>query len=136
MTTVAEAVTESQRRLEQLAHGVRDRGKHTQEWTNLPLTDRSCLLKLSHRWPGSVLPKGWRCEVIPRKCQLPVRGQDVSFTSPEGVSFQSTLNVYKHLRLNPHLPKGSKKRKDYPEVPVLLLLPVYIWCITHHTRPI
>ena len=49
MTTVAEAVTESQRRLEQLAHGVRDRGKHTQGWTglpltDLPLTDGSCLL--------------------------------------------------------------------------------------------
>jgi hypothetical protein len=28
MATVAEAVSESQRRLEQLAHGVRDRGKH------------------------------------------------------------------------------------------------------------
>lgn len=28
MTTVAEAVTDSQRRLEQLAQGVRDRGKH------------------------------------------------------------------------------------------------------------
>lgn len=89
MTTVAEAVTESQRRLEQLAHGVRDR--------------------------GSVLSKGWRCEVIPRKCQLPVRGQDVVFTSPEGDGFWSTLDVYKHLRLNPHLPKGTKKRKDYPE---------------------
>lgn len=68
---------------------------------------------------GAMLPKGWRCEVIPRKCQLPVRGQDVIFSSPEGDSFRSTLDVYKHLRLNPHLPKGTKKRKEHPEVLVL-----------------
>ncbi|DBB04317.1 hypothetical protein WJX77_001141 [Trebouxia sp. C0004] len=61
MTTLAEAVTASPLRLEQLAHGVRDR--------------------------GSVLPKGWRCEVIPRKCQLPVRGYDVMFTSQRETAF-------------------------------------------------
>ena len=58
-----------------------------------------------------MLPEGWRCEVIPRKCQLPVRGQDVVFYSPIGEDFRSTVDVYKHLRLDASLTQRLQETK-------------------------
>lgn len=82
---------------------------------------------------GVTLPSGWRCEVIPRKCDLPVRGQDVVFQSPGGATFRSTVDVYHHLGLAAHLPKGHKKRKDRSDDLQVLLTTLCVFKSTQYT---